>query len=88
MSLQAPELSSVDLASCPNVIEDASYELELKLDLDELQRELTAAAQERHTAQAKLNELLDQDQEEEAEASSTRRCERRRDTGPARFRPS
>lgn len=71
MSLQAPELSSVDLASCPNVIEDASYELELKLDLDELQRELTAAAQERHAAQAKLNELLDQDQEEEAEASST-----------------
>ena len=68
MSLQAPELSSVDLASCPNVIEDASYELELKLDLDELQRELTAAAQERHAAQAKLNELLDQDQEEEAEA--------------------
>ena len=71
MSLQAPELSSVDLASCPNVIEDASYELELKLNLDELQRELTAAAQERHAAQAKLNELLDQDQEEEAEASST-----------------
>ena len=69
MSLQAPELSSVDLASCPNVIEDASYELELKLNLDELQRELTAAAQERHAAQAKLNELLDQD--EEAEGSST-----------------
>ena len=69
LSLQAPELSSVDLASCPNVIEDASYELELKLNLDELQRELTAAAQERHAAQAKLNELLDQD--EEAEGSST-----------------
>ena len=70
LSLQAPELSTVDLASCPNVIEDARYDLELKLDLNELQQELTTYAQERNAAQAKLNELLDQDEAEDRADSS------------------
>ena len=70
LSLQAPELSTVDLASCPNVIEDARYDLELKLDLNELQQELTTYAQERNAAQAKLNELLDQDEAEDSADSS------------------
>ena len=42
LSLQAPELSLVDLATCPNVIEDARYDLELTIDLNELQAQLSA----------------------------------------------
>ena len=72
LSLQAPELSSVDLASCPNVIEDARYDLELKLDLNELQKELTTYAQARTAAQAKLNELLDQDEAEDSAEAGAR----------------
>lgn len=40
LSLQEPELNGIELARCPNVLEDARYDLELKLDLTALEQEL------------------------------------------------
>ena len=43
LTLQEPKLRAIDIATCPNVIEDARYDLDLTIDFNELEPLLAAS---------------------------------------------